>query len=177
MCGGKSSRMKRDKSLLPFKNFNTLSQYQLSKFENSFKKIYISTKDKNKYPFEANYIKDKHDTFAPSEAILSVFEKLKENYIFFISVDTPFFNIKEFQKLYNFIDQGFDAIVATQNKKIHPLCAIYSKKSMKLLQKLHNNGEYKIKNFLEKINTLYVEYSEQNIFINLNYYEDYIKYK
>jgi len=49
LAGGKSSRMGEDKALLPFGYSPTLTQYQLKKFQDYFKDLYISTKDKNKY--------------------------------------------------------------------------------------------------------------------------------
>ncbi|RUM64044.1 MAG: molybdenum cofactor guanylyltransferase, partial [Sulfurimonas sp.] len=78
-AGGKSSRMGEDKTLLPFAGFTTLTEFQYSRLSKIFTNVYISCKDKNKFPFDANYIIDKkvQDTFAPTLAFVSIFESLK----------------------------------------------------------------------------------------------------
>ncbi|NCB12260.1 MAG: molybdenum cofactor guanylyltransferase, partial [Erysipelotrichia bacterium] len=44
LCGGKSSRMKEDKTLLPFFNSNSLAQFQYDRLKLHFQNIYISSK-------------------------------------------------------------------------------------------------------------------------------------
>jgi molybdenum cofactor guanylyltransferase len=50
LCGGKSSRMGEDKSLLPFSSSNSLTQYQYERLKPYFKNIYLSSKI-NKFDF------------------------------------------------------------------------------------------------------------------------------
>ena len=40
VAGGKSSRMGRDKALLPFGSFPTLTQYQLARLQNNFSSLH-----------------------------------------------------------------------------------------------------------------------------------------
>ncbi len=56
LAGGKSGRMKKDKSLLPFNEYNTLAEFQYRRLSKIFSKVYISTKN-NKFDFEAIYIR------------------------------------------------------------------------------------------------------------------------
>jgi len=63
-AGGKSSRMGRDKALLPFGGYQSLAQYQYNKLKTIFKDVYISTK-KNKFDFEANLIYDTYQINSP----------------------------------------------------------------------------------------------------------------
>ena len=42
LAGGKSSRMGRDKALLPFENFHTLTHFQVFKFSKIFKNVFVS---------------------------------------------------------------------------------------------------------------------------------------
>ncbi|MDQ1268445.1 MAG: molybdenum cofactor guanylyltransferase, partial [Campylobacterota bacterium] len=57
-AGGKSSRMGKDKSLLPFGTFDTLTEFQLNRLGKIFKNVYISCKEKSKFNFEAEFIED-----------------------------------------------------------------------------------------------------------------------
>ena len=45
VAGGKSSRMGRDKALLPFGGYSSLAQFQYQKFLPIFEKVYISCKN------------------------------------------------------------------------------------------------------------------------------------
>ena len=62
-AGGKSSRMGEDKALLPFAEFNTLTEFQLTRLKKIFKTVYISCKDKTLFEFDANFIEDYKNRF------------------------------------------------------------------------------------------------------------------
>ena len=72
-AGGKSSRMGRDKSLLPFGGFETLTQYQYERLKKIFANVYISCKNRSKFDFDANFIEDDADfnTYAPTSGFIS----------------------------------------------------------------------------------------------------------
>ena len=68
--------MGEDKSLLPFGSYNTLAEFQYKKLQQIFNKVYISTKDPSKFPFQAEFIVDKYTVYAPTAGFCSVFESL-----------------------------------------------------------------------------------------------------
>ena len=88
-AGGKSSRMGRDKSLLPFGGYETLCEYQFQRLQKLFSKVYISTKEQ-KFGFEAPLILDRYPESSPLIGLLSVFETISEDECFILSVDAPF---------------------------------------------------------------------------------------
>jgi len=174
LAGGKSSRMKKDKALLSFGSYPTLTQYQLSKFQNHFKDIYISCKDREKFDFNANFIEDEKEfkESAPFIAILSAFNDLKYENIFFISVDVPFFGIDHFERLYEKID-GFDGVVAKSPNGIQPLCAIYNRSILPHLMDLINKKSFAFAPLYEQIDLKFVVFEDEKIFTNLNTQNDY----
>ena len=175
-AGGKSSRMGRDKALLPFGSFATLTEFQLAKFRPYFKDIYISCKNRQKFDFEANFIEDlkEYKDAAPHVGLISVFEQLKSDAIFVLSVDVPFFEIQHFQKLYLALD-SHEAVIAKSPNGTQPLCAIYKKSILPHLKELTEAKKYRFAHLFEKIDVAFVPFAEEEIFTNLNTPEEYEK--
>ena len=175
-AGGKSKRMKRDKALLPFGSHNTLTEFQLDKFKPYFKNVYVSAKHSSKFNFDADFIEDleEFNESAPMIGLLSVFEQLGVDDIFVLSVDTPFFDIEHFEKLYKYI--GNYTIIAKSSNKIHPLCAVYNREILQHLKIALQEKNYKLQEVFNKINIKFVEFDDEKIFTNLNYPKDYEKW-
>ena len=176
-AGGKSSRMGEDKALLPFSSYATLTQFQLSRLEKVFKKVYISCKDKSKFDFEANFIEDikSLNVFAPTLAFLALMEQLKEERFFVISVDTPFVNIGEIEKIINNDKFENDATVAQLNGKMQPLIGIYHRSLKTKFEDMLKQDNHKLGNLLKKSSTTYVEFHNEKSFLNLNHPQEYQK--
>ncbi len=88
-AGGKSSRMGEDKALLPFANYPTLAEFQQAKLSTLFDHVYISAKA-NKFDFECKVIQDIYTDNSPLVGLISVFETIKAEEVFILSVDAPF---------------------------------------------------------------------------------------
>jgi len=181
-AGGKSSRMGKDKALLPFDTCDSLTEFQWKKFKPYFKSIHISTKNKNKFKFSADFIEDlpfynkeNHDEliYSPAIAIYSVFKKQKYNKIFAISVDTPFFNIEHFQKLYEADNNTLDIIMSRNKAGLHPLCSIYKSSCQDELLKMIGQDVHKLRILTKNLSTKYIDFEDKKAFLNINYKEDY----
>ena len=92
LCGGASSRMGRDKAMLPFRGFETMLSYQIDKLSKIFATIYISTKNKHHKTPKTHIIYDKSDINSPLVALSSICDYLSardREKFFCIPVDTP----------------------------------------------------------------------------------------
>jgi molybdopterin-guanine dinucleotide biosynthesis protein A len=78
--------------------------------------------------------------------------------------------------MYFHTKEKYDAIVPIVDNKIQPLCAIYNITSINILKKLHKNKSYKLQDFLKKINTKFIICENKKEFININYFDEYLKY-
>ena len=86
IAGGKSSRMGRDKALLPFGNYETLVQFQYERLKKIFKDVYISWKNE-KIAITNNNIFDLDEyknISAPTIALLSIIRFFKEHKCYFL---------------------------------------------------------------------------------------------
>ena len=125
-AGGKSSRMGEDKSLLPFGGFSTLAEYQYRRLLCLFERVYLSSKDPEKFGFDAPVLLDPEGAdFAPTAGFVSAFRSLKDERIMALSVDTPFVDASVFETLIAADNGECDAIIAKTASGTHPLCGIY----------------------------------------------------
>ncbi len=175
-AGGKSSRMGRDKALLPFGGYPTLTEYQIARFTPYFEKIYVGCKSREKFDFEANFIEDlpQYDDSAPHIGLISAFEQIKSDTICVLSVDTPFFEAEHFQKLLE-ADNRADAVVAQSPKGNQPLCALYRRTALPHIKALAAAKQYRFAALFERISTTFVAFEDEKIFTNLNTPEEYAK--
>ena len=177
MAGGKSSRMKRDKALLPFGGYNSLAEYQYTKFKPFFSIVYISAKN-SKFDFSVALIEDVYADSSPLVALVSIFETLIEiDEVFILSVDAPCINLGVFQKLKEEAKKESSVIVADSKNGIEPLCAIYRRSILPEAKKMLKENRHRLQTLFESVSTQKVFFKDENLFINVNYPSDYERAK
>ena len=170
-AGGKSSRMGEDKSLLPFSSFKTLTEFQLSRLNKIFKTVYISTKEKNKFDFNAAFIEDvkTDDTFAPTAGFVAIFEQIKDDKFFALSVDSPFVSATEINKILEADSEEVDATIAQTDFGIHPMCGVYHRTLEVAFKDMLKNDNHKLGFLLKNSKTKYIHFEDEKPFLNLNH--------
>ncbi|MEA2112175.1 MAG: molybdenum cofactor guanylyltransferase MobA [Campylobacterota bacterium] len=174
-AGGKSSRMRTDKSLLPFGDYNTLVEYQYERMKKIFKYVSISTKSSEKVPFTCNIIEDPKgiDTFAPTAGFVALFNRLSAEKVFVLSVDTPFVGINEITQLINCDAPDFDAIIAKTAQGMHPMCGIYHRSLHSKFTCMLQEDNHRLGKLLKESKTYFVNFENEKAFANLNYPHEY----
>ncbi len=75
-------------------------------------------------------------------------------------------------------DNEYDAIVPVQSERIHPLLALYHRRSLVQMKKLLAKKESKLRLLLDEIRVQTVAFTgKDHDFININFREDWQKYK
>lgn len=175
LCGGKSSRMGEDKSLLPFGTSNTLAQFQYERLKKFFKKIYISSKI-NKFDFleQQNLILDKNqEIYSPILALETIFEKFINKKVFIITVDTPLVSIASIETIIS-ESSNVDICIA-QTQKIHSLCGVFSSNINTTIKSMINQDIHKIFYLVKNSKSKIIEFSDDNEFVNINNKNEYYK--
>ncbi|MBR8462232.1 NTP transferase domain-containing protein [Campylobacter sp. faydin G-140] len=169
LAGGKSSRMGRDKTLLPFGDFATLTHFNAHKLGNIFNNVYVSSKlDKFNPPL--TLIKDLNDSdFSPMLAIFSILSQFKnENeHIFIIPADMPFVSENTIRELYKF-RENFDMVIAQDDKYTHSLCGFFSPNLSIYAKELYEKGEHKIGLLRDLCKCKKVKFANSDEFFNVN---------
>ncbi|MDD6880751.1 MAG: molybdopterin-guanine dinucleotide biosynthesis protein B [Firmicutes bacterium] len=180
-AGGKSSRFGQDKRFILYKG-RTLLENAILNF-NSFDDLILSVDSISNISFSSNcllnIVQDKEKSIGPIEAISQILSNSKYDNTFIFAVDMPLIN-KDFALfLSSYISSDFDVICPTLDGKINPLCAIYNKKILPIVEKQKINKNYKLHSLLQCVNTKYVDLSytrfDRRIFSNCNTYEEYLK--
>ncbi len=174
LCGGRSSRMGEDKSLLPFSTSSSLTQYQYDKLKNNFKDIYLSSKvDKFDFSFNKDkyLILDKDEIFSPIVALQTILQTIQAEKIFVITVDTPLVSIDSIIELLN--NSKDNDICVARTQRTHNLCGVFSTSLVKFIDKMLAEDIHKVNYLLKNNNTKYIDFPDDDEFINLNNKEEY----
>ena len=171
-AGGKSSRMGKDKALLPFGKYASLSEFQYKRLNTLFSHVYLSAKE-NKFDFDCPVITDKYDENSPLVGILSIFETLEVEEVFILSVDAPFVSQAVIEAIYKEKNEESEVIVAQSPNGTQPLCGIYKKSILTLAYQQLEKNNHKLHDLLSLAKTLYVPFREDKPFTNLNHPKEY----
>lgn len=175
LCGGKSSRMGEDKSLLPFSSYSTLIEYQYQRLAPHFNKLYLSSKV-NKFEFLKNtesIIYDTNTVYSPMIALHSILHKIQDEKVFVLTVDTPFVTLQTIQKLFE-SSLSYDITVA-KTQRLHNLCGVFKISLLPIIEQLIKRDIHKIGYLLKESKTQEVRFPNENEFLNLNNQEEYKK--
>ena len=180
LAGGKSSRMGRDKTLLPFGGFATLAHYEAHKFAQIFKRVFVSAKF-SKFNPPLPLIKDAEDTsrlnlsaetFSPMLALYSVLRNFKDESVFIAPADMPFISEECVRELYKFSGE-YDMVVAADESHVHSLCGFFSADLASKAGELFAAGEHKIGLLRDRCRCKIVKFKDEKLFFNINYPSDY----
>jgi len=168
MAGGQSSRMKKDKALLPFGAYESLAEYQYQRLLPYFDKIYISAK-KHKFNFSVDVIEDCYANSSPLVALISVFETLDVEEVFILSVDAPFVTSETIEKLYAETKDDASVSVAESPHGMEPLCGIYRRDILTKAKKFLEEDNHRLQALLKTLQTQSVKIDDRKEFMNLNH--------
>ena len=176
LSGGKNTRMNyKTKAFLEFRG-NTFIERTLDAISDYEQKI-ISCNDVEKYKeFEdmALLVLDKFKEIGPIGGIYSSLKESEFQYSLVIASDMPFLNKEVLNYLGNY-EFNNDALIPIVDGKIQPLCGIYKKDILSVIEKMINKKDYRLKNLLFSIDTKYINISDKDNFSNINTVEEYEK--
>jgi molybdopterin-guanine dinucleotide biosynthesis protein A len=171
-AGGKSSRMGKDKALLPFANSSSLVAFQHHRLSKLFDTVYISAKN-DKFDFECTVISDSTQTSSPLVALISVLESLNAKEVFVLSVDAPFVGQDVIEEILANNEDVFDCIIAKSPSGVQPLCGIYKQSSLSKAKKHLKDDNHRLQDLLTSLKTCYVPFIQDTPFKNINYPREY----
>lgn len=175
LCGGKSSRMGRNKALLPFGELSLLS-YLVQKYKGIFGQVFLCSKKdyaKDYQDIGAKILHEQSSIFAPMIGLQACLSQLKQK-VFFVTTDCPFLKEEHFLALdYAFLQHSKSITYAQTNEKSHYLIGIYLPCILPTLEASIQKLDFKMSSFVDSCNGFAVRFEDEESFENLNTPSDY----
>ena len=168
VCGGESSRMGMDKSLLVYhKKSQHYHVHDMLKEDCEEVIISCNKKQASAIPEEYRKIVDhsQYENIGPMAALLSAFSEFPDKDFITIGCDYPFLTIENIKQLIEAKDGNHIAacFYNSQTEMKEPLLAYYSKDCFNLLLEYFNRKDYSLRNFLKDNNSKKIEANSINI--------------
>ncbi len=162
LAGGKSSRMGTDKALIRIGNERMISR--IAKELGGFSDTIVSAGRNRAYDdlgFDTVY--DENVEVGPMEGIRQVLLHAGEEYVFICAADMPFISKELVSYMAGYISSDYDCYVIADEEHIHPLCAIYKKSVLPVIEELIAEKKYRLREIFSRVATKYITL-EQTVF-------------
>ena len=157
LAGGKSTRMGRNKALLPLRG-KTLVECVLETMQGIFSRILVSVNPEDPYAnISIQKVVDRYPETGPLGGITSVLEA-GESRIFCAACDMPFLNKALIAFLCGFVE--YDAVIPVWEGKAEVLHAFYSGTLLPAFRSALQQQHYRITDALQGANVRFVNNSE-----------------
>lgn len=180
LAGGKSSRMGKDKALLEINGKNFIKQ--LSEELDWFNEKLIARGNNSEIP-EVSWpvIPDVYQERGPIGGLHASLSICQSDALFFVSCDMPLIQSSLAKFLCDSMTEAYDAVVVkSEDGRVHPLCAVYRKATVKVFEKQILAGNNRIMGALDKMRVKYVTIDftkgAQQL-LNVNTPKDYLELK
>ena len=192
LCGGKSSRMGRDKGSMIIQD-KPMIKHILSTLNHQINEVIIVLNDETRiakysefinpedYSFRLFFVEDEIKNKGPMPGIMTGLENISSEYALVLPCDSPYVSADYINAIFSEIDECYQAIVPyhdTENKlkTSEPLHSIYNRNIIPIIEKSISEDVLHIKGLIEKIDTKFVLIDNKKIekkeFRNLNRPED-----
>ena len=173
-AGGKSSRMGRDKALLPFGDSSSMAALQYRKLQPLFQHVYLSAKT-DKFDFGAPVLLDRYPESSPMVALASLFEILDTEAAFILSVDMPLIETSDIERMRTYYYQQLqpDILIAQSPRGSEPLFGIYRSSILPQIQALLRKDIHKMGALIERVQTKRLSFADSGHFANVNTPKEY----
>ncbi|MDO8682668.1 MAG: molybdenum cofactor guanylyltransferase [Armatimonadota bacterium] len=182
LSGGLSSRMGRNKALLPAEG-TTLLQSLVSRFSEELGPVIVVLRQRQNLSIQnAVVTRDVLNDAGPLGGLHAGLLAAPDDVNLALACDMPFANVELARHILSRAN-GYDAVVPKLERGIEPLFAAYRKACIADIEFLIEAGKRRMRDLLDQVRTLYLDESELRYyepdlhsFINVNTPEDYTTY-
>ena len=175
---GRSTRMGRDKALLELGHQTFISR--LAQELSVCDEVFVSGPAGKDYSgYGLRVVEDEHPRIGPMEGIRQSLRHAAAERVFICACDMPFVRSEMILHLAGCISPDDDACVFHSEGRIHPLCGIYRRTALPVVQQMIAAGRYRVMELLSSVRTRYVDVAGSGFapeaLSNINTPEDYAR--
>ena len=192
LCGGKSSRMGRDKGSMIIRD-KPMIKHILSTLNHHINEVIIVLNNQTRidtygefinaddYSYTVTFVEDEIKDKGPLPGIMTGLKHINGEYALILPCDSPYVSSQYIDTIFKELDEDYQAIVPYHDsenklKTSEPLHSIYNKNIIPEIEKLLNSDILHIKGLIEKIDSKFVLIDNKKIekkeFRNLNRPQD-----
>ncbi len=180
LCGGKSSRMGRDKAELPLFGEETFLERLLSRLR-ACPEVLLAAGEPRYARYGVPVVKDAFPGCGPIAGLRAALTACRSEALVCVPCDVPDFPFDAVFALWEEMDEGIDAVVLeTGDGRLHPLCGMYRKGAAACLERCLKEGNYRMRAALEAMRVRVVPLTRLGVsdeaLQNVNTPEDYARY-
>ena len=155
-AGGRSSRMGRDKALVPLGG-TPLIEHVLQRLEGLGDEVLITTNRPEDYSFlAARLVADREPGAGALPGLLTALEAARGERVVLVGCDMPFVN-RSLIELMLRIDTDAEVVIPRYDEILHPLHAVYAKTCFEPVSQALAAGEKRMISFIPQVETHIVE--------------------
>ena len=173
---GRSKRMGRDKAKLKIGQQTFLGHIiqELSICD----EVFLSSAVNNDYSeYGLDVIMDEKPDSGPMEGIRRSLYHAAYDDVFICAYDMPFFRREMVPFLKDRKDPGHDIVVFRDAERVHPLCGIYGRSVLPVIERFLSEGRRRMMDLLDSVSTKYVDIADGgfpgDVLRNVNTPEEY----
>lgn len=172
LAGGKSSRMGRDKGLVPLKDM-PMVWYAINSCNSVFERVVLVANNQDYHHLGVPVIPDAIADKGPVGGIYTALNSCSAPWILIMSCDMPFVTWHEIRFLCEHVTEDVNVVVSVSQGKRQPMFALYSKRIIHLLEECIQHDDLKMGYILEQTRVREVDFDlrenrRENAFHNIN---------
>ena len=169
LAGGLSSRMGRDKGLLPHKG-RLLVEYSIEVMKTLCSEIIISSNNSAYEQFGHRVVKDIHQQTGPIGGLYAALSASNTNDAIICPCDMPFISADTFHQLLKVNNRA--VVVQSNTDKLYPTLGYYNKSCLPTILQQIEQGNYKMQCLIKELNAHSVKIDDARSLLNFNSPED-----
>lgn len=135
LAGGSSTRMGRDKALLPFRG-RPLLQVVLDRVSVVFRDPFVVCNTPDRYPFlKCPVVPDRFPGKGPLSGIDAALHRADAPFVFVCGCDMPFLSEPLLRMLVGKVGKGVDLVLPSGPDGVEPLCAIWGRAALPAVER------------------------------------------
>lgn len=172
LAGGKSSRMNySNKAFLKYNEKSFIER--IIEAGKDFQEIIIVSNNKEVYSeFSLKVVEDAYKEQGPLGGIHSALVNCRTDYCLCVACDMPFVSREVLNKLAG-EEEKYEVVVPKVNNRLQPLCAIYSKSILRVVEESLERKENKLQKLIMSLDYKIIGGFSDKEFSNINTVEEY----